>query len=181
MLNYPYSDSFLSKETADSLFKDIWENLPWVQHPQSPRKECWMNDTLRPYTYGKSPYERSFTAVEWFEPVRWVREYIFAETNVHYEGCFVNGYTGENDWLNWHSDNDPGIDHTKPIAIVSLGQPRILKTKTIAGDEKQDHMLSHGSLLLMPPGSQFTHMHKIPKAGRKVNPRISLTFRGLLL
>jgi alkylated DNA repair dioxygenase AlkB len=42
-------------------------------------------------------------------------------------------------------------------------------------------MLSHGSLLIMPAGSQFTHRHKIPKAGRKVNPRISLTFRGLLL
>jgi|GEM_PF-4530953 len=32
----------------------------------------------------------------------------------------------------------------------------------------------------MPAGSQFTHVHRIPKVGHKVGPCLSLTFRGLL-
>jgi alkylated DNA repair dioxygenase AlkB len=40
--------------------------------------------------------------------------------------------------------------------------------------------LEHGSILIMKPGMQQTHQHRIPKAGFRCGPRISLTFRGLV-
>jgi len=38
--------------------------------------------------------------------------------------------------------------------------------------------LESGSLCLMAPGMQDTHLHRIPKASYLCGPRISLTFRG---
>jgi len=38
--------------------------------------------------------------------------------------------------------------------------------------------LESGSLCLMAPGMQDTHLHRIPKASYICGPRISLTFRG---
>ena len=38
--------------------------------------------------------------------------------------------------------------------------------------------LESGSLCLMAPGMQDTHLHRIPKASYNCGPRISLTFRG---
>jgi len=40
--------------------------------------------------------------------------------------------------------------------------------------------LGPGSVFIMHPGMQQTHQHRIPKAGKVVSPRISLTFRGYL-
>lgn len=39
-------------------------------------------------------------------------------------------------------------------------------------------LLQHGSACIMSPGMQETWQHRIPKAGRTVGERISLTFRG---
>jgi hypothetical protein len=33
---------------------------------------------------------------------------------------FLNGYGTNRDWLGWHADDDSGIDHTYPIAGVTL-------------------------------------------------------------
>ena len=41
-------------------------------------------------------------------------------------------------------------------------------------------LLGNGSLCLMQPGMQDTHQHRIPKAGKVVGKRISLTFRGVV-
>jgi len=42
----------------------------------------------------------------------------------------------------------------------------------------QRFLLEEGSLFIMPPGYQDTHLHRIPKHGRPCGWRISLTFRS---
>lgn len=97
-------------------------------------------------------------------------------------------YDNSRDWLGWHSDDDRYIDHSRPIAIVTLGNGRniqfrkidaIDKEGDITYDEPTTLFLEPGSLLLMGPGMQFTHQHRIPKMSHDVGPRISLTYRGL--
>jgi alkylated DNA repair dioxygenase AlkB len=113
-------------------------------------------------------------------PVSMVRGRLKNETGVYYEGCFCNRYDGQRDWLGWHSDDDPGIDHSKPIAVVTLGQPRAIQYRPIEGTgPTREVLLEHGSLFVMAPGMQQTHMHRIPKAGHSVGTRISLTYRAL--
>lgn len=77
------------------------------------------------------------------------------------------------------------MDDSRPIAIVSLGAEREIwfqradpERRLITPDKLR---LGNGSLCLMAAGMQDTHQHRIPKAGRVVGPRISLTFRGTVV
>lgn len=162
------------------MFDELWNELDWEKREDAPRKEYWSNDFNRAYTYGRGRGIRTYEARPWHENMLSIRAQVEEKLNTSFEGCFVNGYTGEHDWLNWHADDDPGIDHSKPIVVVSLGQSRNLQTRKNDRTEVQTFFLDSGSMLVMPPGSQFTHQHRIPKVGHKVNPRISLTFRGLI-
>jgi alkylated DNA repair dioxygenase AlkB len=90
-------------------------------------------------------------------------------------------YEDGNDSLGWHADDDPGIDHTRPIAVITLGQGREIWFKeNVKGSHPQRLFLEPGSLLLMHAGMQSTHLHSIPKAAREIGPRISMTYRGLV-
>jgi alkylated DNA repair dioxygenase AlkB len=118
------------------------------------------------------------------------RQRLLDEHGIWLEGCFLNGYETSRDWLGWHADDDTGIDHTKPIAIITVGTGRAIQFREIIEPisaaskgvfgETQTLMLESGSLCLMDAGMQFTHQHRIPKAGMAVDPRVSLTYRGLL-
>ncbi|WP_229485990.1 alpha-ketoglutarate-dependent dioxygenase AlkB [Nostoc favosum] len=45
------------------------------------------------------------------------------------------------------------------------------------GGRPTDFWLEHGSLLVMHPGCQSTHLHQVPKTNKVVSTRINLTFR----
>lgn len=74
------------------------------------------------------------------------------------------------------------MDPQRPIVVVSLGGPRDIEMRPKGGSSEQTHKitLQSGSLLQMDAGMQATWEHRTPKAGRRVNPRISLTFRGYI-
>jgi alkylated DNA repair dioxygenase AlkB len=102
-------------------------------------------------------------------------------TGVWFEGCFMNLYENGTDALGWHADDDPKINHEKPIAVVSLGSWRSISLRSNDKTWHAQRILDPGSLLMMPAGSQQTHQHKIAKASdmARATPRISLTFRSL--
>lgn len=63
---------------------------------------------------------------------------------------------------------DPVNDTPIETAGGTLGAPPVEKV-----------LLPHNSLLMMPPGFQQTHQHRIPKHTATCKTRISLTFRKL--
>jgi len=197
-----YIPEFLREEVATAFFKDLWSELEWIQLSDAPRREYWTNTLQRPYTYGRGEGRRTYEHQPTHPDIEYVAKRLWVEHQLSFEGCFLNGYRDERDSLGWHADDDPGIDHSKPIAVVTLydgpvmpanyedlgvlqhrkePKSRILQVRPIDGDKSSitDIAVEHGSLLLMHPGMQSTHLHKIPKAGYKSRPRISLTFRGL--
>jgi alkylated DNA repair dioxygenase AlkB len=178
---YRYVPMFLNPLASSDLFDFLVSDMfvDWVQRDNVPRREYWMNDDGRSYTYGSGAGVRTYEAKSWIDQVRLVRDTLRVYTGVHFEGCFMNRYDGQKDALGWHADDDSGIDHTKPIAVVSLGWPRALHVRSNDKVWHEAFMLEPGSLLLMPSGSQFTHQHKIPKADRPIGARVSLTFRSL--
>lgn len=180
-----YVNDFIPSSIASTMFERLWTELNWERRPDAPRREYWTNHFNRDYTYGRGAGIRTYKA----QPNHyWIGEVdiMLREKYCHYlEGCFLNGYEGARDWLGWHSDDDPGIDHDKPIAIVTLysdpsKQPRVIQFRDNATQTIESLALEHGSLYLMPPGFQDTHQHRIPKAGFDCADRISLTFRGLV-
>jgi alkylated DNA repair dioxygenase AlkB len=191
-----YIPNFVSVERAAEMFNELWNGLNWERRSDAPRREYWTNIFGRDYSYGRGAGLRTYHSQDSHNVID---ECTLALMNhaavlVDFEGCFLNGYEGAHDWLGWHEDDDPGIDHTKPIAIVTLyggegsSKPRSIQFREKLGevDGKMtygpvvDQPLEQGSLCLMPAGFQSTHQHRIPKAGFQSKSRISLTFRSLL-
>jgi len=182
--------------SADELFADLWNNLDWEKRSDAPRREYWTNCFDRPYSYGRGAGLRTYQAQPINRSILEVSQALVdnPQINTFFEGCFLNGYEGAHDWLGWHEDDDPGIDHSKPIAVVTLyggegvDRPRSIQFREKLGEvdgkmtygEVIDQPLEHGSLCLMPAGFQASHQHRIPKAGFNCRSRISLTFRSLL-
>jgi alkylated DNA repair dioxygenase AlkB len=200
-----YIPNFMDTVTSDEMFHNLWNDLNWERRSDAPRREYWTNVFDRPYSYGRGAGLRTYEAQPSTTDIRLcnimirnelVRQNMASDDDklMFFEGCFLNGYEGAKDWLGWHEDDDQGIDHTKPIAIVTLygglgvDTPRSIQFREKLGeiDGKMTHglvedlPLAHGSLCLMPAGFQSTHQHRIPKAGFNAKSRISLTFRSLL-
>jgi alkylated DNA repair dioxygenase AlkB len=189
-----YEEYFIGPGESRLMFQILWNTLAWEQRPTAPRREYWHNTFDRPYTYGSGDGVRTYEPQPNHELIEVVRQHLLDRTGIFYEGCFLNGYATGKDALGWHADDDPGIDHSRPIAIVSLyedgdcmfgtkakgaAQPREIYFREGREGVIEKLTLGQGSLAVMQPGMQQTHFHKIPRAGAITCPRISLTFRGL--
>lgn len=75
----------------------------------------------------------------------------------------------------------PIISNGLPVYVCSHQGCKDGWVKSIARQpETQRVKLEEGSLFVMPPGYQDTHLHRIPKHDRPCGWRISLTFRSFL-
>ncbi|QDJ96382.1 alkylated DNA dioxygenase [Xanthomonas phage Xoo-sp13] len=171
-----YHEFLTNPDKALSYFS----NLDWEERTKA-RRELFYATVNEPYTYGSGEHARTYIP----KPMdTMVNEIGVAISNMlglkSYELCFMNYYENEKQHLGWHADDAEAIDHTRPIAVVSVGAIRQLWTRPIEGgpEDIERFALNHGSLLVMKPGMQHTHYHKIPKGDRPSGPRISLTYRG---
>jgi len=229
-----YIGGFIPRKEATMYFMDLNDDLNWERREDAPRHEYWTNVFGRPYTYGKGRGARTYDSKAGHPLIDFIDDLVCRNNHISptLEGCFLNMYNDGNDALGWHSDDDQNIDHTRPIAVVTLGGPRAIQFRPIDPDfdgayhtdyetEKigggnpysrcvgcgvsepqingsinghgkecpfrarmlaaqiQTQWLESGSLLLMHAGMQQKWLHRIPKAPGHVNPRISLTYRGL--
>jgi len=167
---------------ADEAFSALKTELEWVRIGNTPRNEYYCNDFGVPYTYGNEEFARSYESQPYHPVITSIRNAIEKETGTIFEVCFLNFYQNQKDQLGWHADDSPEMDDARPIAIVSLGVEREIWFKEIGASNNPEDVtkikLENGSLCLMLPGMQDTHLHRIPKASFVCGPRISLTFRG---
>lgn len=189
-----YIEDFLKPAVADEWFGELWHGLAWERRESVPRREYWTNTLNRDYTYGRGAGIRTYQSKSCHPVIDAARYELNEGYDVWFEGCFLNGYEDGSDALGWHADDDPNIDHSKPIAVVTLyedpkARPRAIQFREVLKPGSQTEraefgpveelVLGHGSLALMHAGMQQVYQHKIPKAGFVCSPRISLTFRGL--
>jgi alkylated DNA repair dioxygenase AlkB len=177
-----YVPDFL-KTLADAKFNHFM-NIEWDERTPA-RREAFYSSVGKDYTYGSGDFKRTYTPRDMFNDptIMQLASWSMMEFDVNqppFELCFLNRYENEKQQLGWHADDDSAIDHTKPIAVISLGAEREIWVKPIGAghDEVEKIRLAHGPLLLMMPGMQQTHYHRIPKNDRPCGPRISLTYRA---
>ena len=89
----------------------------------------------------------------------------------------LNLYRDGRDSVAPHGDRQAELEPGWPIAIVSLGAPRDMLIRALAGGASWRITLEPGSLLRMSHASQRTHLHAVPKCAQALGPRISLAFR----
>lgn len=93
--------------------------------------------------------------------------------------CLINYYLDGKSKMGFHSDQVDILENNTGVAIISLGQPRILRFRKIADKGHLiDFELSSGSLLYMTQAVQSEWEHSIPKADTDQG-RMSLTFRKI--
>lgn len=153
--------------------------LEWLSVTDA-RKEYFMSDEPRSYTYGQGEFAREYHSREYSEEVASIRDELNADGS-GYNVCFLNRYDNQRNQLGWHSDDSPMMDGDHPIAVVSFGVEREIWWRKIGdkGETPKENrkLLASGSLFIMPAGFQSTHQHRIPKCDRECGVRISLTLR----
>jgi alkylated DNA repair dioxygenase AlkB len=175
--------------------------IPWEEHTPA-RRECFMTEVPgKQYTYGVEKWARTYTSVKAHPLVLEIQKRLnapFEERGVLVDGrvkvalvptndynvCFLNCYDNEHHMLGWHADDSPTMDHDHPIASVSFGQAREIWWRAngfkgeIPADQRQ--MLEDKSAFIMPAGFQRDNQHRIPKGGKAMTPRVSLTYRRFI-
>lgn len=167
---------FDTKKVFNELLK-----LEWRHEGEGtvPRLEYFTSDDGSPYTYGKG-VTRTYEPQPKTQILDALQKYIEAILRTKFDFCFLNYYRDGKDHLGWHADDSPEIDDGRPIAVLTIGASReIWIRENGAGDMGWKILLEDDSLLIMPPGMQDTHQHRIPKSSlHECGPRISLTYRG---
>jgi alkylated DNA repair dioxygenase AlkB len=177
---FTFFDPNFIRANPTLMFDTLWTELRWERRPDAPRREYWTNIFDRDYTYGRGEGIRTYASQPTHPLIESIKRRLTTLLGFEYEACFLNGYATGKDALGWHSDDDPNINHERPIAVVTLGGQRQIDYMRKDKTEKKSIMLTNGSLFLMKAGMQDTHFHRIPRAGHVVTvPRISLTYRAL--
>jgi alkylated DNA repair dioxygenase AlkB len=132
-------------------------------------------------SYGKA---YNYSQMEYpFQPMLPELEYlthrIAEEISFVPNNCLINFYIDGKSKMGFHSDQTNILDAGTGIAIVSLGETRTLKFRSI-GDPSQteSYELPSGSLIYMTQEVQSLWQHAVPKTDTE-NGRMSLTFRRL--
>ncbi|MCC5655135.1 alpha-ketoglutarate-dependent dioxygenase AlkB [Nostoc sp. XA013] len=180
VLPVTYYPDFLSLEQANELYQHCLK-LEWQQNQiriagktmPVPRLECIYGDYGCDYLYSNSVFLKPLW---WTEALSSLRDRITVLTGYKFRIVIGNQYRGGQDSIGWHSDNEPSMGFNPAIASLSLGGVRKFQIKPIGG-RPTDFWLEHGSLLVMHPGCQSTHLHQVPKTNKVVSTRINLTFR----
>ncbi len=175
-----YYPDFLTPEQANELYQHCLQ-LKWQQNQirmvgktlPVPRLECLYGDADCNYLYSKSVLLKP---LPWTEELARLRDSITAFTGYSFRIVIGNQYRTGIDSIGWHADNEASMGYEPAIASISLGGVRKFQIKPING-RATDFWLEHGSLLVMHPGCQSTHLHQVPKTNKVVGTRINLTFR----
>ena len=174
-----YYPNFLSIEEANELYQHC-KQLEWQQNQikmvgkiiSVPRLECMYGDNGCDYLYSKSVLLKP---LPWTEKLAQLRDKIITITGSKFNIVIGNQYRNGQDSISWHADNEHSMGVEPAIASLSLGSVRKFQIKPIGG-KPTDFWLEHGSLLIMHPGCQSTHLHQVPKTKKMVSTRINLTF-----
>jgi alkylated DNA repair dioxygenase AlkB len=161
---------------SDGLMVQLEQDIPWKQNQirifgkpiDEPRLSCWYGP---PYKYSGIQHAASPLIPVLSE----LASNLSSEQNFVFNSVLLNLYKDGNDYMGWHSDNEPVIDQ-ELIACISLGAKRTFKFRHNTSKEVINLDLPSGSLLLMRD-MQMNWKHSLPKRKRSGQKRISLTFR----
>lgn len=176
--------SNIPRNTHDKWFAELQESINWVRDEVAVfgkrhslrRMSAWYGE--RPFVYGYSGLRRE--ALPWNPVLIEIKADVEDRCNCGFNSCLLNYYNDGEDYMGWHSDNEPDLDPRSPIASLSLGAERKFSFKHRSGSPVIDVMLGSGSLLLMHPPTQGFWKHTLRKSKRIKSPRINLTFRNIL-
>lgn len=179
-----YHGILYPEEKSTLLFKQLREEIDWKndevlifgKHIKTKRKVAWFGDQNYRYSYSGTTKQ----ALPWTNTLLEIKQTVEQETGETFNSCLANLYHDGSEGMGWHRDNEKYLVKNGSIASVSLGACRKFVFKHIKNSTKVSLELEHGSLLVMKSQTQDFWLHSVPKATKKVSPRINLTFRNII-
>lgn len=174
---------FFQKIESDHFFEELHNKISWQQNRikmfgkefDVPRLEAWYGDKGKSYAYSGI----LMNPLPWTPTLLLIKDKIEKVVKLEFNSVLVNLYRHGQDYVSWHSDDEPELGTNPVIASVSFGETRrfLLRHKYNKELEKVEVILDKGSLLIMKGSTQHFWKHQIPKTSKKISPRINLTFR----
>ncbi|CAO2823567.1 unnamed protein product [Amaranthus hypochondriacus] len=209
-----YFPRFLSYDDAWRCFDYLNTQIPWSRPTirvfgrscVQPRDTCYVaSEGLPKLVYsGYQPQPCSWHRFPLLlQLLRAVEEAI---PGSRYNSLLLNRYSGGNDYVGWHSDDESLYGPTPQIASLSFGcerdfflkkrpsksspsqvvekkskdEPMRKRLKRSNNTDQHSFTLKHGSLLVMRGYTQRDWIHSVPKRAKVDAVRINLTFRLVL-
>lgn len=159
-------------ENPDQLFDLLVSTVKWDER-MTARKTASFG---KAYNYSQIEYPYQEFLPELQNIIQKLKPVIGFEAN----NCLINYYLDGKSKMGYHSDQTDILEKNTGIAIVSVGETRMLKFRNIQTPEEfVSYELTSGSLIYMTQEIQDFWQHAIPKSDTE-NGRISLTFRQIL-
>jgi len=141
-----------------------------------PRLQTWHADPGIRYSYSNNLLQtRSWTPL-----LSEIRAKIESTLNFSFNSVLVNLYRNGNDYVGWHSDNEPELGEQPFIASLTFGAERQFEFRRKQSSENGRVLLRSGTLLVMQPDFQHHWLHSVPIDQSVTEGRINLTFRKVI-
>jgi len=177
-----FYSNFLKKDQADFLFNNLYNEIDWKQEKINfmgkvspiPRLTYWFSKENKEYTYSGI----RVLPVPYSKVIQRLSDLVEEKSGYEFNSVLLNLYRDGNDKVAWHADDEKSLTDTINIASVSIGAEREFQFKSKHNpEEKEEILLTHGSLLIMHDPVQQHWLHQIPVRKKVNKPRINLTFR----
>lgn len=118
--------------------------------------------------------------------IKKIRDKVEQQSGESFNFVLINRYKDGDDYVGYHRDDEKDLDKYASIVGVSFGAERDIlfkSTKNITGSlpDPIKLKLEHGSYFIMKYPTNDNYKHSIPKRKGILTPRISLTFRKLVV
>jgi alkylated DNA repair dioxygenase AlkB len=141
-----------------------------------PRLQTWHADAGIRYSYSNNLLETR----SWSPLLLEIRAKVEALLNFSFNSVLVNLYRNGDDYVGWHSDNEPELGEQPFIASLTFGAERVFEFRHKKSLQQGQLLLRSGTLLIMQPNFQHNWLHSVPLDKRVQAGRINLTFRKVV-
>jgi alkylated DNA repair dioxygenase AlkB len=176
---YPNCFADKAQEWFDGLHSLNWQSETLTLFGRKvvvPRLTAFYGDPGVRYGYSGTVH----IAQHWHPLLEDIRDRLFHLLDLSFNSVLANFYRDGNDYMGWHSDDEPELQNSPVIASVSLGaeRPFYLRHKEKLYDPYHVSLPS-GALLVMGHDTQRSWQHTLPRRLGIKSPRINLTFRTI--
>ena len=142
-----------------------------------PRLQTWHADPGISYSYSNNLLETR----TWTPLLSGIRAQVESYLKFSFNSVLVNLYRNGDDYVGWHSDNEPELGEQPFIASLTFGAERQFEFRHKKSSENGRILLRSGALLIMHPDFQHHWLHSVPIDKSVTEGRINLTFRKVMV